>query len=113
MSATGIAARERPDGRSLLNAAGVVGVELVRAVRVRDRQQGVFGGGAYCQVSGSDGDTQFVYYCGGDGPLTAFTLDNGTLSAASRTAEALGSGTPIVSSNGTAAGTGIVWMICS
>jgi hypothetical protein len=67
----------------------------------------VFGGGAYCQSS----DTHLVYFCGSEGPLTSFTLSNGTLSPASQTVETFASGTPTVTSDGTSPGTAIVWMI--
>jgi hypothetical protein len=93
------------------NDSQAVQVVPLQPGRASDTEPGVFGGGAYYHVSGPAGDIQFVYYCGGGGPLTAFTLDNGTLSLASQTAEAFDSGTPCVSSNGTAPATGIVWML--
>lgn len=80
----------------------------------------MFGGGAYYRVAARDGsgDSQFIYFCGTDGPLTAFLLVDGGLSRAilasgepNQSAETYASGTPIVSSNGTVPRTGIVWMI--
>jgi hypothetical protein len=96
-----------PDG----NNAQAVQVVPLQPGRARETEPGVFGSGAYCRVSGSAGEAQFVYYCGGEGPLTSFALDNGTLSLVGQTTETYASGTPTVSSNGTTAGTGIVWLI--
>ena len=92
-----------PDG----NNSQAVQVVTLQPGRTKESEPGVFGGGAHCQVA----DTQYVYFCGSDGPLTAFTLNNGTLSLASRTAETFASGTPTVTSDGVSSGSTIVWMI--
>jgi hypothetical protein len=89
------------------NNSQAVQVLALQPGRTKDSEPGVFGGGAYAQV----GNTHFVYYCGSKGPLTALTLDNGTLGLATQTAETFASGTPTVSSAGTSAGTAIVWML--
>jgi hypothetical protein len=89
------------------NNSQTVQVVALQPGQAAESEPGVFGGGAYCQV----GDTQFVYYCGNNGPLTAFTLANNTLELASQTEETFASGTPAISSDGTSSGTGVVWMI--
>src|SRR5262249_129414 len=92
-----------PDG----NNSQAVQVVPLQPGRPADSEPGVFGGGAYCRVS----ESQFVWYWGNDGPLTAFTLSNGMLSPASQTAETFSTGTATVSSDGTSPGAAIVWMI--
>jgi hypothetical protein len=89
------------------NNSQAIQVVALQPGRPKDSEPGVFGTGTYCQV----GDTQFVYYCGSDGPLTAFTLSNGTLTLANQSAATFASGTPTVSSDGTSAGSAIVWML--
>lgn len=94
---------------------------------------GIWGGPSYFR--GPTG--QFVYYCGGDdqgggGPLTSFALDANGLSGRKESAEtfpgpfhdlwpqvpwphpfqsAAGGAIPTVSSNGSAAGSGVVWIV--
>jgi hypothetical protein len=53
---------------------------------------------------------QYVYYTAVNGPTRAFLWSNGKLSTAPTSTSASGNGgSPVVSSNGTTAGTGIVW----
>ena len=55
---------------------------------------------------------QYVYYTSVNGPTWAYSWSNGKLSTAPTSTSASGNGgSPVVSSNGTAAGTGIVWKI--
>jgi hypothetical protein len=105
-----------PDG----NNSQAVQVVPLQPDRAKETEPGVFGGGAYYHVAAPDGsvDSQFVYLCGSDGPLTAFLLGDGRLSRgtlasgeANQSADTYASGTPIVSSNGTVPRTGLVWMI--
>jgi hypothetical protein len=88
--------------------------------------RGIWGGPAY--FGGPTG--QLVYYCGGGdkgggGPLTSFALDANGLSGRKESAEtgpfhdpwphpiqaAPGGAIPTVSSNGSAAGSGVVWIV--
>ena len=52
---------------------------------------------------------QDVYFTQVNGPTRAFTFSGGKLSAAATSSSAGNGGDPVVSSSGTAAGTGIVW----
>jgi hypothetical protein len=55
---------------------------------------------------------QYVYFTSVNGPTWAFSWSNGKLSTAPTSTSTDGNGgSPVVSSNGTAAGTGIVWKI--
>ena len=52
---------------------------------------------------------QDVYFTQSNGPTRAFTFSGGKLSTAATSSSAGNGGDPVVSSNGTTAGTGIVW----
>jgi fibronectin type 3 domain-containing protein len=52
---------------------------------------------------------QDVYFTQSNGPTRAFTLSGGKLSTAATSSSSGNGGDPVVSSNGTTAGTGIVW----
>jgi Malectin domain/Fibronectin type III domain len=52
---------------------------------------------------------QDVYFTQSNGPTRAFTFSGGKLSTAATSSSSGNGGDPVVSSNGTAAGTGIVW----
>lgn len=90
-------------------------LQTLRAGRVTNTQGGIWGGPAYyASPSG-----QFVYYAFADDPLRAFRLAYGKLKMAAiggaynQSAEIFGDAgaTPVVSSNGSNAGTGVVWAI--
>lgn len=75
---------------------------------------GVWGSPAY--FGGAEG--QFIYYCGADDHLKSFRLGDERLVAASQSAQTFGGGPgydggaiPGVSSNGRAAGSGVVWAV--
>jgi len=75
-------------------------------------QPGIWGGPAYYQEPGGE----LVFYCGNGGKLTAFAVSRagGTLTPATSTPAAFpaeGGTTPVVSSNGLAARTGVVWAV--
>ena len=53
--------------------------------------------------------TQDVYFTQSNGPTRAFTFSGGKLSTAATSSSSGNGGDPVVSSNGTTAGTGIVW----
>lgn len=103
------------------NNSQAVQVVQLQPGRAKETQPGVFGAGAYCRLSvtpDGTGESQFIYLCGTDGPLAAFVLGDGRLSPATvasgdanQSADTYGGGTPVVSSNGTVARSGIVWMI--
>ena len=90
--------RDNPGGYTA-NANKVVG-SLTRAVG------GVWGGPAY--YHGPQG--QLIYYCGRNHPLQSLLLNNGRIKAHSKSASNYSPATPTVSSNGPAAGTGVVWL---
>ncbi|HEX4702723.1 MAG TPA: malectin domain-containing carbohydrate-binding protein, partial [Pseudonocardiaceae bacterium] len=52
---------------------------------------------------------QDVYFTQSNGPTRAFTFSGGKLSTAATSSSSGNGGDPVVSSNGTAAGTGIIW----
>jgi hypothetical protein len=70
--------------------------------------EGIFGGPAY--YNGAQG--QRIFYCGKDGPLRSLSLNNGQMQLLAHSADnfPFTSGSPTVSSNGSAAGTGVVWV---
>jgi hypothetical protein len=100
----------------LLHRADLRILQTLQAGRVTNTQGGIWGGPAY--AAGPTG--RFVYYAFADDHLKAFRLANGqlhlgTLGGAgfNQTAETFpdGGATPIISSNGGAAGTGVAWAI--
>jgi hypothetical protein len=92
--------RENPGGFHA-NEDHVLGV-LPRAI------EGIWGGPAY--YNGAQG--QRIFYCGKDGPLRSLSLNNTQIHLLGHSADTFPftSGTPTVSSNGSAAGTGVVWV---
>jgi hypothetical protein len=78
------------------------------ALQIVPDTHGTWGGAAY--YFASDG-TKYIYYQGDHEPLSAYTF-SGSLSPSSKAVDAGGYGgsAPIVSSNGTLPGTGIVWV---
>jgi hypothetical protein len=96
------------------------GADLVLAVVPLQKgstkgQPGVWGGPAYFDT----GKQQFVYYAGDGGPLTAFVYAGSSLtlstigSTTNQSSQTFphGGTTPVVSSNQSNAGTGIVWAL--
>jgi outer membrane protein assembly factor BamB len=69
--------------------------------------KGVWGGPAY--YDGAQG--QRIYYCAKDGPLRSLSLNNAHIQLLAHSADTFPfpPATPTVSSNGSAAGTGVVW----
>jgi hypothetical protein len=92
--------RENPGGFRA-NEDHVLGV-LPQAI------EGIWGGPAY--YNGAQG--QRIFYCGKDGPLRSLSLNNTQIHLLAHSADTFPftSGTPTVSSNGSAAGTGVVWV---
>lgn len=69
--------------------------------------EGIWGGPAYYGGAGG----QRIYYCGDGGPLRSLSLGNAQMQLLARSPDTYPSpGTPTVSSNGPAAGTGVVWL---
>jgi hypothetical protein len=91
--------RENPGG--FHNTDHVLGV-LPKAI------EGIWGGPAY--YNGADG--QRIFYCGKDGHLHSLSLGNDQIQLLARSADTFPdpAGTPTVSSNGSADGTGVVWV---
>jgi hypothetical protein len=65
----------------------------------------LFGTPAFCNCPSG----QFVYFAQSNGPTRAFTWSGGKLSTAPTSMTSANGGDPVVSSNGTASGTAIVW----
>ena len=99
----------------LLDRSHLGGVGDANAVQaIGNTGGGVWGGPAY--YSGPTG--QFVYYQAGGAPLLAFSLapnaqgvPNLTLSSTGPSYAGYGGSSPVVSSNGQAPGTGVVWLV--
>jgi Malectin domain len=70
-------------------------------------------GSDFCNPTTWNGPNgQFVYFTAVGGPTQAFSFSGGKLSTAPTSTTSAGNGgSPVVSSNGTATGTGIVWKI--
>lgn len=69
--------------------------------------EGIWGGPAYYGGANS----QRIYYCGQGGPLRSLSLANAKIQLLAHSPDTYPSpGTPTVSSNGAAAGTGVVWL---
>jgi outer membrane protein assembly factor BamB len=83
------------------NADQVLGI-LPKAI------EGIWGGPAY--YNGAQG--QRIFYCGKNGPLRSLSLNNTHIKLLAHSADTFpfASGTPTVSSNGSAAATGVVWV---
>jgi len=84
----------------------------LQALRVAGSGAGVWGGPAYF-LSPTGGN---VYYQNSGGPVRGYSVATGatpslTQFATGTTTSGQGGSTPIVSSNGSAAGTGVVWTI--
>jgi hypothetical protein len=73
----------------------------------KDNQPGTWGAPAY--YGGLEGQT--VYYCGNQGPLTAFRLDGGLVRAQESAQTFWAGATPIVTSQRGSAGTAVVWLL--
>jgi hypothetical protein len=100
------------DGRIFLlsqsNLGGLQGSDA-GALQIILDTHGTWGGAAY--FFGPNG-TKYIYYQGDGEALSAYSFDGSLLarSASAKDAGGYGGSAPVVSSNGTALGTGIVWV---